>query len=473
MTIGVTAGLDPESFVHSRYIVLWACNVRSTNLHMWPFIKEAQDRGAKVVVIDPMRHRTAAERRLAHPDPAGHRRRAGLGDDERDHRRGPRRRRLRRALHGRLRRARRAGAAVPAGVGVEDHRRPGRGHRHPGHASTPPPQPAAIRIGVAVERHAGGGQTVRSIACLPALVGAWRHVGGGMLQLPLWAFPINWDRLHGADLIRPGTRVVNQFQLGPALTGGLDLDPPIKALFVYNSNPVTQASHQDMTLAGTGPRRPVHGGQRAVPHRHRRLRRHRPAGDDAARAVRPDVLVGPPLPVARTSRRSSRSVRPCRTSSCSAGCRRRMGLDIDWYRLSDEEMASASLDWSHPQPRRDHPRPAQGEGMGPAQPARPRRVLPRTPRATSRRRRARCELRSSLAEQVGSIVLPVFREGYNEFQVGGEVDPLPHYVAPARGRTRRPVPAVLPVAEGARLLELAVRQRQPSSAGCKATSSGC
>ncbi len=51
--------MDPESFVHSRYIILWACNVRSTNLHMWPFIKEAQDRGAKVVVIDPLRHRTA------------------------------------------------------------------------------------------------------------------------------------------------------------------------------------------------------------------------------------------------------------------------------------------------------------------------------------------------------------------------------------------------------------------------------
>src|SRR5688572_31371262 len=59
MTLGPTAGLDPESFVHSKYILLWACNIRSTNLHMWPFIKEAQERGAKVVAIDPLRHRTA------------------------------------------------------------------------------------------------------------------------------------------------------------------------------------------------------------------------------------------------------------------------------------------------------------------------------------------------------------------------------------------------------------------------------
>ena len=59
MTLGPAAAMDPESFVHSRYIILWACNVRSTNLHMWPFIKQAQENGAKVVAIDPLRHRTA------------------------------------------------------------------------------------------------------------------------------------------------------------------------------------------------------------------------------------------------------------------------------------------------------------------------------------------------------------------------------------------------------------------------------
>ena len=55
--------------------------------------------------------------------------------------------------------------------------------------------PSMIRIGVAIERQAGGGQTVRAIARLPALVGAWRTVGGGLLQLPLWAFPVNWGAL--------------------------------------------------------------------------------------------------------------------------------------------------------------------------------------------------------------------------------------------------------------------------------------
>ena len=66
-------------------------------------------------------------------------------------------------------------------------------------------QPSVIRIGVAVERHAGGGQTVRALACLPALVGAWRKPGGGILQLPLWAFPVNWGAFMHPELLTPAS----------------------------------------------------------------------------------------------------------------------------------------------------------------------------------------------------------------------------------------------------------------------------
>jgi anaerobic selenocysteine-containing dehydrogenase len=59
MTHGPTGGVDPESFVHSKYIVIWACNTISTNLHHWPFVLEAQKRGAKIVVVDSYRSRTA------------------------------------------------------------------------------------------------------------------------------------------------------------------------------------------------------------------------------------------------------------------------------------------------------------------------------------------------------------------------------------------------------------------------------
>ena len=437
MTIGVTAGLDPESFVHSRYIVLWACNVRSTNLHMWPFIKEAQDRGAKVVVIDPMRHRTAADadwhipirpgtdgalalammnviigRGLVDSDYVAN---YTVGYEE---------------LAERVEQYTPEWASPITGVPVDDIVTLATEY-----ATT---APAAIRIGVAVERHAGGGQTVRSIACLPALVGAWRHVGGGLLQLPLWAFPINWGTLHGADMIRPGTRVVNQFQLGPALTGGLGLDPPIKALFVYNSNPVTQASHQDLTLQGL-------------------------ARDDLFTVVSEQFLTDTAdyadivLPATTQLEQfdlmfswghfylslNQPAIEPLGEAVPNVELFRRlsarMGLDIDWYRLSDEEMAMASLDWSHPNLAGISLDLLKDKGWARLNLPGPDEYAPHA-HGNFPTPSGKVELRSSLAEQVGSIVLPVFREGSNEFQVGGEVDPLPHYVAPHEDADGSPYP---------------------------------
>ena len=61
LTVGPTAGVDPESFIHSKYIIIWACNSVSTNLHHWHIVKDAQKQGAKVVVIDAYASRTAKE----------------------------------------------------------------------------------------------------------------------------------------------------------------------------------------------------------------------------------------------------------------------------------------------------------------------------------------------------------------------------------------------------------------------------
>jgi anaerobic selenocysteine-containing dehydrogenase len=440
MTMGATAGIDPESFVHSRYIVLWACNVRSTNLHMWPFIKEAQDRGAKVVVIDPLRHRTAQAADWYIPIRPGTDGALALammhvivneGLVDRDY--------VEHHTVGYEDLVKRVQDYPPdwasqiTGIPVEDIVTLAREY-----ATT---QPSAIRIGVAVERHAGGGQTVRSIACLPALTGAWRHVGGGLLQLPLWAFPMQWGVLHGADLIRPGTRVLNQWLLGPALTGELGLDPPIKALFVYNSNPVVVSPHQAKTLAGLAREdlftvvsehfltdtadyadivlpatTQLEQFEIMFSWGHLYLSLNQPA-------IEP---LGEALPNVEQFRRLSQ----------------RMGLDIDWYKLSDEEMALAALDWSHPNlsgitldllkekgwarlnlPDADHYAP-HAEGNFP------------TPSG-------KVEFRSSIAEQVGNFVLPVFREGSNEFQPGGVVDPLPHYVAPEEDVDGSPYPLFL------------------------------
>ncbi|MBL4630472.1 MAG: molybdopterin-dependent oxidoreductase, partial [Paraglaciecola sp.] len=249
MTIGASAAVDPESFVHSKYIILWACNTLSTNSHHWPFIAAAKKRGAKVVVIDPFKTRTAqlADWHLPiRPGTDGALALAmmnviieeGLTDDDY----------IAKYTVGYEGLKQRVASYPPesvakiTGISSDDIRKLAREF-----ATT---QPAVIRIGVAIERHAGGGQAVRAISCIAALTSAWRHVGGGMLHMPLWAFPVNWDHLQRPDLIGDNPRVVNQWKLGKVLTNEMDLAPPINALFIYNSNPVIVAPEQDKIIEG-------------------------------------------------------------------------------------------------------------------------------------------------------------------------------------------------------------------------------
>jgi anaerobic selenocysteine-containing dehydrogenase len=110
-------------------------------------------------------------------------------------------------------------------------------------------RPSAIRINYGLNRHAGGGTAVRTIACLPALTGDWRHAGGGVLLSTSGTFPVNSDVLEGTDLIPPGTRTLNMSQIGRILLDGT-LQPPVKAVFVYNSNPLAVAPEQDKVREG-------------------------------------------------------------------------------------------------------------------------------------------------------------------------------------------------------------------------------
>ena len=111
-------------------------------------------------------------------------------------------------------------------------------------------QPAAIRIGVALERHFGGGQTIRAVTCIPALTGAWRHVGGGITQFPVWEHPYKFDVICRPDLIPEGTRVINALQIGRALTGETHTEVPIKSFMCWNANPVTQAPETEKIVKG-------------------------------------------------------------------------------------------------------------------------------------------------------------------------------------------------------------------------------
>lgn len=249
LTNGPSGGMDPESFAYSRYIIIWACNSVSTNLHHWHFVAAAKKQGAKVVVIDSYASKTAkqADWHLA-PKPGSDGALAmamiqviiaeNLVDQDY----------VEQYTLGFAELAERAKQRTPewaepiTGIPAAAIRQLAREY-----AST---SPAAIRIGVALERHYGGGQTIRAVCCLPALTGAWREVGGGIYQMPVWEHPYQFEVMCRPDFIPSGTRVVNSLQLGRALTGELPLDPPIKAMMCWNANPVTQAPECDKIVKG-------------------------------------------------------------------------------------------------------------------------------------------------------------------------------------------------------------------------------
>jgi len=249
LTLGPTAGVDPESFIHAKYIIVWACNSVSTNLHHWHIIKEAQKKGAKVVVIDPYASRTAKEAdwHIA-PKPGTDGALAmammhviiGEGLVDQDY--------VDNYTVGFSELADKAKERTPewaaeiTGVSAEDIRTFAREYA----AS----QPSAIRIGVALEKSWGGSQAIRAVASLPALTGAWRHVGGGILQFPVWEHPYKFDVICRPDLIPEGTQVVNNLQLGRVLTGEQELKVPIKSMMCWNTNPVTQSTETDKIIQG-------------------------------------------------------------------------------------------------------------------------------------------------------------------------------------------------------------------------------
>jgi anaerobic selenocysteine-containing dehydrogenase len=104
-----------------------------------------------------------------------------------------------------------------------------------------------IRINYGLQRHAGGGMAVRAISCLPALTGAWREAGGGVLLSTSGSFAMNDNALQRPDLIRGNPRTINMTRLGEALS---EARPPVRALYVYNSNPAAIAPDQSKVIAG-------------------------------------------------------------------------------------------------------------------------------------------------------------------------------------------------------------------------------
>ncbi len=107
--------------------------------------------------------------------------------------------------------------------------------------------PLYVKVGYGMTRNEGGGNAMRAVSLLPALVGAWKHVGGGGGLTTSGGFLLNKSRYAGAHLLKPNRRHVNQNQLGRELA---NQERPIKALFVFNSNPMAVSPDTSSVSAG-------------------------------------------------------------------------------------------------------------------------------------------------------------------------------------------------------------------------------
>ncbi len=249
--LGVKLGTEPEQFVHSKYIIAWASNIHGNNVHLWPFIVEARRKGAKLVVIDPYRTRTAdcadwylpinpgTDAALAlgmmhviigeNLHDADYVAKYTLGFEQ---------------LRERVKEYPPERVAQWTGISASDIRKLAREY-----ATT---RPAVIRLNYGVQRSEGGGMATRTVTMLPCITGSWKEVGGG-LQLSLsGAAELNSAGLKRPDLMQAAlgrdARTLNMVELGRILN--VVNDPPVKALFVYNSNPASVCPQHNEVVRG-------------------------------------------------------------------------------------------------------------------------------------------------------------------------------------------------------------------------------
>jgi anaerobic selenocysteine-containing dehydrogenase len=254
VTLGTRAMIDPEAAIHARYIVNWGSNTAVTNIHFWKVQFEARKHGAKIVTLDPYKSPTAAKSDWWLPIRPGTDGALALGVMHVIFREGWQDQDYldRYCVGGDQLRERVLNDYRPetvssiTGLSVDEIERFAREYARSQELFG---GPALIRLNYGLQRHGGGGTAVRTIVCLPALTGDWRHPGGGALLSTSKAYPFDGAYLERPDLIPPGTRTVNMSQLAEALHGELP-GPPVQALFVYNSNPAAVCPDQSRVLSG-------------------------------------------------------------------------------------------------------------------------------------------------------------------------------------------------------------------------------
>ncbi|PWU03887.1 MAG: molybdopterin oxidoreductase [Terriglobia bacterium] len=249
--LGVRYGTEPEQFRNAALILAWGANVLATNIHLWPFIMEARRNGARLYTIDPHRNRTgAASDKHFSINPGSDTALALammhviLGEQLYDADYVARYTEGFDGLRERVRHWTPQRAAELTGIAAEEIVSLAREY-----ATT---RPAVIRLNYGVQRSERGAMAVRAIALLPVLTGSWKDIGGGLQLSTSQAFHVNRAGLSRPDLqqkaLDRSARVVNMTELGTALT---ELrNPPVRAIVVYNSNPVAIAPNQNAVLSG-------------------------------------------------------------------------------------------------------------------------------------------------------------------------------------------------------------------------------
>jgi anaerobic selenocysteine-containing dehydrogenase len=238
ITLGSRIGVDVELADQAKLIIFWGSNAITSSVHFWARAQEAKRRGATLIAIDPYRSLTAEKCHTHIALLPGTDSALALGlmhvlvrDDlvDRDY--------VERHTEGFAALCERVGAYDPArvaaicGIFPEEIESLARLY-----GST---RPALIRANYGMQRVRGGGMAMRNVACLPALVGAFRDAAGGLLLSTGGNFDIDRRALERPDLLAGRTpRTINMSTIGHAL---FDSRAPVDALIVYNSNPVAVA----------------------------------------------------------------------------------------------------------------------------------------------------------------------------------------------------------------------------------------
>jgi len=292
LVYGKKLGTPTEDVRLAKLVVAWGANIHGNNVHLWPMIEKARRNGARLIVIDPYRTRTAAlaDWHIAIRPGTDAALALGMmhvilneGLEDRAY--------IKEMTHGFAQLAERAREYTPERVAAWTGMTAAEVERLAREYATT--RPAMLRMNYGVQRSENGGAAVRAIAMLPALTGAWKYRGGGGQLSTSGAF--KWDKqaverpdLALASPLKRLARVVNMSALGQALekqgvgnshpseqrplagdpgreqgTG-----PDVYALFVYNSNPGAVAPNQNASAPrrkypiSNGKNRYIHGSAR-------------------------------------------------------------------------------------------------------------------------------------------------------------------------------------------------------------------